>query len=71
MWTPPLRESFSYPFLVFQLLAVTLTIKYVTQVCKINLDQLYSSFQNYMQHLMTAVLNPTVDQHIIKKSVFK
>ena len=29
MWTPPLRESFSYPFLVFQLLAVTLTIKYV------------------------------------------
>jgi len=33
MWTPPLRESFSYPFLVFQLLAVTLTIKYVNQVC--------------------------------------
>ncbi len=29
MWTPPLRESFSYPFLVFQLLAVTVTIKYV------------------------------------------
>ena len=32
MWTPPLRESFSYPFLVFQLLAVTLTIKYVDPI---------------------------------------
>ncbi|XP_031552907.1 probable C-mannosyltransferase DPY19L1 [Actinia tenebrosa] len=30
MWTPPLRESFSYPFLVAQLLVVTYTIKSVT-----------------------------------------
>ncbi|KAK3740891.1 hypothetical protein QZH41_013409, partial [Actinostola sp. cb2023] len=29
MWTPPLRESFSYPFLVVQLLVVTYTLRSV------------------------------------------